>query len=446
MENRWLGYDPNNADSIVEYAGRLVGRTLREMTNVDEVADPHRRRGSFGNALEQYYFKLPLNSRPGADFDGVGLELKSTPLKVNSAGELMAKERLVISMINYMDVVGEKFECSHFLEKAKDILLVSYVYEPGRSPLDYTIRTVARWRIPEEDLPQIKHDWETVVDKVRSGHAESISGGDTLYLEACTKGKNSLVRTRQPFSDVPAKPRAWAFKASYMTAIQRKLLDGMQLIPRGKEERALDLLALLRNRFAPYLGATEEQLATQFGVSGSKDRCARITRRILGVEGDARIEEFEKAGIVPKTIRLRRAGRPKEALSFPAFDYFKLLDRPFEASDFYAYLQSQYLFVLYREDWENDGIYRLSDVCFWQMPERDLSEARRCYEQMRQNVRDGRADVSVRSSENRCCHVRPHGRDSRDTRPQPYGEPVVKKSFWLNRTYLQEEIERVLAP
>ena len=410
---------------------------------MSEIDDPHRRRGAFGSALEEYYFKIPPNSSPRADFDGAGLELKSTPLRKTKKGELVAKERLVISQINYMDVVNEDFEHSHLIDKAASILLVSYLYEPDKSPLDYVIEAVTQWGFPEEDLSQIKQDWETVVNKVRSGHAEDISGGDTLYLEACTKAKDGTVRTRQPFSEVMAKPRAWALKASYMTAVQRKIIDGLKSIPRAESERSLGLLELVRKRFMPYFGMTEQELARKFEVSKSKNRCARITKKILGVAGDSEIEEFAKAGIVPKTIRLKKSGRPKEALSFPAFDYFDLAERSFEESDFLGYLMRKYLFVLYKEDFA--GEYRLWDVCFWQMPEGDLVEAKRCYEQMQDNVRRGRADVSVKSSENRCCHVRPHGQNSRDTRLQPFGPPVVKKCFWLNQGYLQEQIERALA-
>ena len=442
MGEIWHDYDPNDADSILEYAGRLTGKTLREVTGLEVIDDPHKRRGAFGNALEEYYFGLTPNSRPTADFDGAGLELKSTPLKVNKSGELSAKERLVISQINYMTVVHEDFEHSHLMEKAKSILLVTYLYEPDKSPLDYVIKSAVRWGFPEKDLPQIKQDWETVVNKVRSGHAEEISGGDTLYLEACTKAKDSSIRTPQPYSEVQAKPRAWALKASYMIAIQRRIIDGLQSISRDADEKSLGLLELLRKRFAPFFGMTEGELAAHFDVSRSKNRCARITKKILRIAEDSEVEEFAKAGITPKTLRLKRSGRPKEALSFPAFNYFDLAARGFEESDFRTYLTQKYLFVLYRED--EAGEYRLRDIVFWQMPENDLAEARRCYDQMRNNVRKGRADISVKSSENRCCHVRPHGRDSRDTAPQPYGTPVVKKCFWLNQAYLQEEIDRVL--
>lgn len=442
------GYDPTDVKSIVEYSQKLVGKTLRQVCGAPELADPHRRRGSFGNAVEEYFFKYDINSDSSADFAEAGLEVKATPVKkVKRRGreELIAKERLVLGMIDYNSVVDEDFEHSHVMEKCRDLLLISYLYEPDKNPVDYVVEAAAEWGIPEEDLPQIKSDWLIVVDKVRSGHAESISGSDTMYLEACTKAKDSSVRTSQPFSDVPAKPRAWALKASYMTAVQRKLIDQMQELPRNEDEKGLDLLALVTKRFMPYFGMTKDELKEKFCLTESKNVYARITASILGVKTDNPVEEFEKAGIKTKTIRLKRNGRPKEAISFPAFDYFKLAERPFEDSDFLTYLQQKYLFVVYKEDEKTDDLYWLSTVFFWQMPEDDLEEAKRCYERMQENVREGRADVSVKSTENRCCHVRPHGRDGNDVRPQPYGDPVVKKCFWLNQGYLSDEIGRALS-
>lgn len=438
-------YDPTNRESILAYAQRLVGKTLRQVIDAGELADPHRRRGSFGNALEEHYFDYAINSDSSADFAEAGLELKATPLKLVKKGKqevLVAKERLVLGMIDYDTVVNESFDTSHVLQKCSDVLLVSYVYEKEKNPVDYVIVAVAEWRIPEEDLPQIRSDFETIVAKVRAGHAEDISGSDTMYLEACTKAANSSVRTSQPFSDVPAKPRAWAFKASYMTVVQQGILRGMQAMPRSAAEKQLGLLELVKARFASYFGMTERELQAKFSLTKSKDLCARITRCILGVDSENEIAEFAKANVKPKTIRLKRNGVPKEAMSFPCFDYFELEKRSFEESDFLSYLQQKYLYVIYRED--DAGDYRLSDVCFWQMPESDLGEAKRCYEQMQQNVREGRADVSVKSSENRCCHVRPHGANSADTKPQPHGAPVVKKCFWLNQRYLADEIARTL--
>ena len=442
-----LPYDKNDPVSIEAYAKRLVGKTLREMTDAPKLADPHQRRGSFGNAMEKYYFKYKPNSDSAPDFPEAGLELKATPVKKvrkHKKDELVAKERLVIGNIDFMSIVNESFEGSHLLYKIPAILLVSYLYEKDKNPLDYIVEAVTVWQIPEEDRAQIEADWNLVVDKVRAGHAEDISGSDTMYLEACTKGATGADRKKQPFSDVEAKPRAWAFKASYMTAVQQSIFSKMESLPRSEDEKNLGLLELVKNRFSNYFGMTEAELRQHFGLSASKNICARITNKILGIGEDSEIEEFAKAGIKPKTMRVKASGMPKEAISFPAFDYFKLAKTSFDESDFFACLQQKYLFVVYREDPAEKDTYRLSDVCFWQMPDADLVEACRCYEQMQKNVLAGKADQSVRASENRCCHVRPHAQNAADVNPQPYGEPVTKKCFWLNQKYLKKELERLL--
>lgn len=434
-------YDDSSVTSIVEYARHLVGSTLREQTHLQRIDDIHRRKGSFGNALEKYYFQYDINSNPHPDFEKVGLELKTTPVKRNRDGSYSAKERLVFSMIDYMRVVDEDFEHSNFLEKARKVLLVTYEWRPNVDPLDYRIVLASLWGLPSKDMPQIKRDWETVVNKIRAGHAEDISSSDTMYLEACTKASNSRVRRHQPFSATMAKPRAWALKESYMTAVNNRLIV-MQPIHRSDAEGQLSLIDLVRCRFAPYFGMTQDELAARLGISLSKRRPKNltdmITKRILGVGDRARVEEFEKAGVWTKSVRLKRSGRPKEAMSFPTFRYEDIAKRPFEESDFLTYLQRKYLFVIYEE---NDlGEYELADVCFWQMPDSDIPEAKRCYDQMRRNVLEGRAEDSALSSENRCCHVRPHARRKSDTYPQPYGAPVTKKCFWLNQDYLREEI------
>ena len=452
MMEKSFPYDRKNKASIIAYAQKLLGSTLREHIDITEIPDPRKRKGTFGNVLEKNYFKYKLNSDSNPDFAEVGLELKSTPLKRKKNGSYTAKERLVITMINYMSIIRERFETSSLIHKLKDILLVVYLHEKEKDFLDYEIKIVDEWSLPEEDIPTIKADWETVVTKICDGRAHEISGGDTLYLEACTKGKNSSVIKKQPYSEIPAKSRAWALKASYMTAVENKLLKKtkMEPIKAGTEEQDLDLLDLVRKRFRPYFGLTEEQLGEKFGYETNKGKkpkalTALVTRQILGISEDAKIEQFEKAGIKQKTIRLTKTGRPKEAVSFPRFDYYELLQTDFEDSDFYRYLQEKYLFVIYRETPEEPGIYRLQDVIFWQMPDSDLKFAKQCYEQMRARTKAGCAENSVKSTENPCCHVRPHARNKHDTLPTPpNGKPVVKKCFWLNQRYLAGEIQKAL--
>lgn len=192
-----LPYDKSDKQSIYHYALDLWGSTLRGKSDVEQVADIRRNKGSFGNAVEYYYFFIDNSSDSAPDFKEAGIELKTTPLKRSKDGSLSSKERLVIGMIDYMEVVNETFETSHMVEKAEDILLISCLWEPETDPLDYRIELVEMVDLkglPEGDLAQIKDDWETVVDKVLDGRAHEISGSDTLYLEACTKAASSSVR------------------------------------------------------------------------------------------------------------------------------------------------------------------------------------------------------------------------------------------------------------
>lgn len=440
-------YDSGSLESIYAYAKQLEGKTLRTACHLTAIDDPHRRKGSFGNAIEEYYFHYDINSSADPDFERVDTELKTTPLRRKKNGELSAKERLVISMINYMSVVNETWETSSVQKKLNRILLIAYEYDKDLNPVDFFVDLVELWGIPPEDAPVFRHDWNIVVDKIRQGKAHELSGSDTLYLEAATKAASSKVRRQQPFSPIPAKPRAWAIKPSYMTAIFNSMLDARP-IERREGEADLGLENLVRSRFEPYFGLTEDELGEHCGYVHEgrrkpKNLCALITKHILGVDEHAKIAEFEKAGIRTKTIRLKRDGVPKESISFPTFDYFDLAKRPFEESDFRDYLRQKYLFVIYRED---DGVrnrYLLAEVLFWQMPDKDLLEAKRCYEEMQRRVVAGRADWSVKSTENRCCHVRPHGRNKADVLPTPSGGMETKKCFWINARYIGEEIDRV---
>ncbi|MBQ9021754.1 MAG: hypothetical protein IJ113_07045, partial [Eggerthellaceae bacterium] len=167
-----LPYNPKDKQSIYEYALDLRGSTLREKTDADEIADIHSRKGAFGDAVEYFYFRLDNNSESTPDFSEAHLELKTTPLKRNKNKTLSAKERLVIGMIDYISVVNESFETSHFMDKAEDILLISYLWEAEKEPLDYEVELVELINfpsLPQADLAQIKEDWETVVNKSRDG-------------------------------------------------------------------------------------------------------------------------------------------------------------------------------------------------------------------------------------------------------------------------------------
>lgn len=474
-----LPYNPADRKSIVEYAQmKLEGSTLRKACDTDSYATQTKNKGSLGQAVEYCLFYYEPNSIQEADFPEANLELKTTPLKRNKNNRISAKERLVITMINYCEVVKETWETSHCREKMENILLISYLHEASKNIFDYEIEFVGIQDFSDEDMTIIRDDWNTIVNKVRDGKAHELSSSDTHYLEACTKGASARQTRCQPFSDVPAKPRAFALKSSYMTAFYNKNLS-LQAIRRIQGEEKMPFEELVLKRFEPFIGKTKEQLKDALAIPEKenivKSDCALLTKRILGIEDSRQIEEFAKAGIVVKTIRIEESDRIKESVSFPTFEFNELLaEEDWDESSFCQVCEREFLFVAFKE---TAGTYALAGCTFWAMPAKDRDAAREVWEETRRAVRKGIKFTYARkkSGEFRMCkdgypridndlpgstfngvaHVRPHaskrayrladGTEIGDVEKYaselPDGRAMTKQCFWLNNTYIRAQLK-----
>ena len=214
-----LPYNPSDKNSIIAYAKKLKGKTLSDVCDIDLIKNNLKGKGYFGNILEEFYFFYKPNSDSEPDFPLAELELKSSPLKKLKSNEFRSKERLVLNIINYINVVNQDFETSDFVKKNSSILLVFYLHERDKNVLEYIIKLIGEWSFPLTDLEIIKKDWEFITKKIAAGKAHELSEGDTFYLGACTKGANALSVRIQPFSEIPAKQRAYSFKQGYVNHI-----------------------------------------------------------------------------------------------------------------------------------------------------------------------------------------------------------------------------------
>ena len=160
-------YDKSSPTSIEAYAKKLENSTFRNILP-DEFKE-YKGKGKLGQLIEKYYFKYNPNSDKNPDFKEAGVELKVSPYKINKNGTLSAKERLVLSVINYMTIVEETFEASSFIHKNNLLLLIYYLYEKEKNLLDYKINYAQLFKFPENDLLIIKEDWEKIVNKIKSG-------------------------------------------------------------------------------------------------------------------------------------------------------------------------------------------------------------------------------------------------------------------------------------
>lgn len=464
-----LDYDNTCAESIVEYAKKLKGKSLYQACGEAIKEHSYSGKGNFGQLLEKYYFGFEPNSDARADFYEAGIELKSSPLKKNKNKTYGAKERLVLNIINYLEVHKETFEESTFYDKNNHLLLILYLHEKGVNVIDLIVHLVDEWKIPEEDLQIIKHDWETIVNKVKQGKAHEISEGDTFYLGACTKGATAASSMRaQPFSKKKAKQRAFSFKQGYLNHIIAQIAKDEtevygKIIKRPDILEKISIEEYIVSLFKPYYTLTPKEIENKLGLDLSqkpKNYLANLTSSILGLDKSEKLgdyEEFRKASIQVRTVRLGANNLPYEHISFKAFEFKEIAKQSWEESEWKKIVESKFFFVFYREI---DGLLTLEKVKFWNMPHKDIKEARKVWLATKKTIKSGEIisgfsknkiktlNFFPKATQNRVCHVRPHGNNKADTYPLPVKDKLTgvseftKQSFWFNASYVRDEIFR----
>ena len=430
-----LKYDKSSVISIHEFAKKLIGKSLSEVVKLPEGVANLRNRGDLGSLIEKYYFEHipPNNHEP--DFQEAGLELKTTGVIIRSE-KYRAKERLVLAMIDYENIVKEDWKNSTLYKKCRLMLILFYLYSKEVSVIDRKfVLSPMLYQIPHSDSTQIQRDWEFIRQRIVDGKAHELSEGDTFYLAACRKGSGGEKEAlrKQPFSDEKAKARAFSFKQSYLNRIIEGDYKDAPVLGVSKNisfEKATQL------KFQPFMGKTISEISKRFDYNqkgpNHKGFLKHLVNRVLS-NGGENVIELEKAGIEVKTIRLNSKGVPREAMSFPGFKYLDLVNENWEDSKFYERLERKFLFVIFRTD-END-VEKLEKVSYWNMPYEDRMEAKRVWEETkRRNMID--ASDLPRASESYVAHVRPKARDGSDKLPTPQGDFQIKKCFWLNKEYI----------
>jgi DNA mismatch repair protein MutH len=414
-------------------------------------------KGHFGQLLEKNLFGIEANSDSRPDFHDAGIELKVTPIKRLKNGSFSAKERLVLNTINYEEEYFANFYTSSFWKKNRKLFIMFYLFEENMSYEDFLITKSLLFEYPDEDLIQIIQDWETISAKIKNGLAHELSESDTLYLGACTKGVNSYSMRRQLGSDILAKQRAYSLKTTYMTILVRKILRGekFESIVLPSIQKSKSFVEVVKDRLSTYVGSTVSSLKSIFHLqfSVAKGINDLIVSKMLGLTGRVgNTEEFQKANIISKTVRIESARRIKESMSFPAFKYQEIVLEEWENSTLRNYFETTiFMFSVFVKEGED---YIFKGVKFWNMPVSLLdSSVKETWMNTVKLIKEGQIVQSIDrdgkrhtyfpgSSDNIVCHVRPHATNQRDTYPLPVKdrltsvEEYTKHCFWLNSKYI----------
>ena len=442
-----------------------LGKSINDLLNSEliTIEDKEANKGGLGQLIEKYLFGIDNNSDSEPDFMPAGIELKVTPYKKIKDGKLSAKERLVLNIIDFETEYKNEFKSSHFWFKNNKIELLWYLWEPNKDKKDYIITHEKLLELANnEDLKQIEKDWNTIIDKIKQGKAHEISEADTMYLGACTKGANAKSLRTQPFSEIKATQRAFCFKTSYMTQLVRKYIgnyDNVEKVLKNKDDTFDNFVDKVINK---YKGKTQTELMEEFDIkSKAKNIFSMIINRMFNVKSKLKeTEEFQKAKIIPKTIRVEENGNIIESMSFPYFDFKQIAKTNFEDSDLKEELETtKYMFFIFKKE---KSEYIFKGIKLWNMPETIIdTKVKGMYNKTKKIIETGNIvnhiDKNGRKitnfpgmSDNGVCHVRPHGRNAQDTLPLPVQDKntgateYTKQCFWFNNSYIKEIIKEFI--
>jgi len=180
----------NSEEELLAHAKKLEGLKFSEISNlVGRLDDTHRKhtKGIIAKVIETEFFGIPVNSSEAPDFEGLGIELKVSPLRfVKNAGVYTTKERNVTKMVDYNELHRvEDWKNNKVHKKLGKILFILYVHDNTVDAWDWRVVKVLLWSPSIEESGRIQNDYDIMREKVAAGL--NLREGDHTFFATCPK-------------------------------------------------------------------------------------------------------------------------------------------------------------------------------------------------------------------------------------------------------------------
>lgn len=435
-------------EELLNYTNSILGKKFKEIDKQGLLKNK-KDKGVLGKIVETGFYGYDLNSKAEADFSDLGIELKVTGYKKNIRGSFSAKERLVLGMINYYDILNEEFDFSKVLFKNKKLLMIwyEYDYENKDNYGEFQIKCYNLYDM-DNDIDVFKNDFNTIKNTISQGNAHLLSEGDTSYLGACVKASNSKVKVKQPHSQSLAKPRAFSLKNSYMTGLLRSLK-----FPKKQPSTYKTAYNYVHSKFKPYFGLNQLEIFESLGISLNSDKIPKnmnkmISDKIIGKDSDlTEIDDvFNKTTFIIKNLPVDDNNYPIERLSFRNL-YLPEFNEDWEDSDWKTYFEEiNLILILYQGKSDRkkmpNGYRILKDVKSISFSADDLDSFKHSYElvQYAINFRDPAMLPYPKSYEKQDLVIAPKGQKGDDAYNTFFDKSRTKTCFMLNKKFVYDKL------
>lgn len=457
-----------NINELLEYTSNIKGKTFKEIDSEGllENASLRQQKGLLGHVIETGFYKYPINNDSKADFEELGIELKVSGYVKNKNGSLRAKERLVLSKINFNEIVNETFESSHVLGKCEKMLIIWYEYDKKKEAKDFLITDYQLYDM-NPDKKIFENDFKIIKGKVLEGKAHELSEGDTSYLGACTKARTSADRTTQPFSEIRPKPRAFSLKNAYMTGILRENAQNFNTIEINSTRPSSQQTTLISQDFkAEYKTVDEyiiDKLISYFGktqlrileeITGKtytekipKNINKLISNILIGKDEELpQIDKiFTKTSFVIKNLPIDKNGKARERMSFRTLQLSDFEDE-WEDSFWKNYFEETTIITIcYQEvNGSKNGYRILRDVKKVTFDENDLDAFEKTFNQIKIAIENQDVNLlptATNGFRNLELQIAPKGNKGDDAYNNFFKQDKTKVCFMISKGVLNKKLK-----
>lgn len=218
---------PRDIDELMRRAERLSGLNLGELAAIGGIRVPanFRREKGWTGQLIELFLGAAAGSTQQQDFPDLGVELKTIP--IDAQGKPL--ETTYVCYTHLLNQAGIRWEQSAVRNKLNCVLWVPIEGMRHIPPAERCIATPFLWQPNDEELTQLRQDWEEIMDQIALGQIESITArhGEVLQLRPKAADGSTLTDAiGDKGQRIRTRPRGFYLRKSFTGAILQRHFFG----------------------------------------------------------------------------------------------------------------------------------------------------------------------------------------------------------------------------
>lgn len=211
---------PESENELLDRAWNIAGLTLDQLSKKLDQKTPEnllRNKGWIGEILE-LALGATAGSKPEPDFQLIGVELKSIPIKKNG----VPKETTHVCTVPVTNTTGMIWNNSIVKKKLTRVLWIPIEYDKEKTLADRKIGSPLLWSPNPQEEEILKKDWEEFMELISLGELDQITAHLGEALQIRPKAADSRALTEgigKTGEKIKTLPRGFYLRTSFTASI-----------------------------------------------------------------------------------------------------------------------------------------------------------------------------------------------------------------------------------